>query len=66
MDWQPIQTAPKDGTWALLWNGRRLHIASYDRVESAWVSSFKTVTRRLAVLPEPTHWMPLPEPPGSA
>lgn len=61
--WQPIETAPKDGTWALVWNGFRRHIACFDRVENGWVSSFRTVTKRLVILPEPTHWMLPADPP---
>ncbi|MCA0276272.1 MAG: hypothetical protein LCH86_09725 [Proteobacteria bacterium] len=57
--WQPIETAPKDGTFVLVWNGNKLHCARYDSIESEWVSSFKTVTKRLAILPVPTHWMHL-------
>ena len=61
--WQPIETAPRAGELVLTWNGNRLHVAQHDRVEGDWVSSFKTVTKRLTVQPAPTHWMPLPPPP---
>lgn len=70
--WQDISTAPKDGTPVLL--GERTWSRSY---EGCWMNWLLTsygggppVTRRegwrLAVngtLADPTHWMPLPEPP---
>lgn len=63
VDWLPISTAPRDGTFVLVWNGRRLHVAAFDRIENGWISSFKTVTKRLMVEPPPTHWTPAPTPP---
>lgn len=60
--WQQIK--PKlDGTEYLTWNGRRYHVAKFDKVENEWVSSFTTVTKRLPISPRPTHWMPLPAAP---
>jgi len=58
MEWQPIETAPKDGTQFLAWTlapfGGR-----YDIIE--W--------NDILIMQEcdtpPSHWMPLPAPPGS-
>ena len=62
--WNTIFCAPRNGTEVLVWNGRRRHVALFDRVEDAWVSSFKTTTKRLIVTPPPTHWQHLPAPPS--
>ena len=61
--WQPIFCAPRNGTEVLVWNGRRRHVASFDKVEGEWVSSFKTTTKRLVVTPTPTHFQHLPDGP---
>jgi hypothetical protein len=67
--WQPIETAPKDGTNILLWWPMQFHCALTGHWANKWnpwigwkVSGwshdmFKT---------EPTHWMPLPNPPAAS
>lgn len=62
-EWQPIETAPRDGTLLFLWNGKKMQRGFWDKVDCAWVLAFKTTTRRKPVHPAPTHWMPLPNPP---
>lgn len=63
--WQPIDTAPKDGTRILAWvKGRPLDdnrcIVEWVEVagEGQWAISDNKWFRL-----HPTHWMPLPEPP---
>ena len=60
MSWQPIETAPKDGTLiigALIRDGKvwRVHEMKHNGL------AFYTVAG--GALPQMTHWMPLPEPP---
>jgi hypothetical protein len=67
-EWQPIETAPKDGTPVLIHvpTGQRpVYEAEWHRPwESAPEDKCWWQTRSGMVLPEhATHWMPLPEPP---
>ena len=60
--WQPIETAPKDGSYVLLAGKRREDIASGYWLQyayacnGAWIWPF--------VLKDPTHWVPLPKAPA--
>ena len=69
-EWQPIETAPRDGTPVLLhmrdgfvvgqWVRHRAHINCW-----AWmVLPWPECDFLFAV--DPAHWMPLPEPPEAA
>lgn len=52
LDWQPIETAPKDGTPVLTWDGAEcMVLAYYDDGTPDYY--------------QPTHWMPLPHPPSN-
>ncbi len=86
-NWQPIATAPRDGTevlctWVHDIDGRRwwsghVHVLAYwpnwhDEGKGAWVldGDFATKFDPDGIhheppynCSEPTHWMPLPEPP---
>jgi len=57
--WQPIETAPKDGTEVLVYVPRRLGPIY---AEARNVTGNQWWGRVLGNL-RPTHWMPLPEPP---
>lgn len=66
MDWQPIETAPRDGTRVLLYcAGGDIAAAEYvvasDGFAGWEVSHTETSAIYLAV--RATHWMPLPPPP---
>ena len=56
--WQPIATAPKDGTRFLFTNGEHVGVGRYVNGKAfaadSWGGVFNTV---------PSHWMPLPPPP---
>jgi hypothetical protein len=74
MQWQPIETAPKDGTVVLVapgLGGRSCSIAVFNRDQYArnsrpfWsrLDGFGMVS--FSRSNPPTHWMPLPTPPGA-
>jgi hypothetical protein len=56
-DWQPIETAPKDGTHVLAWWREEGDPPEVVRWSAGWVDDYGT--RYI----EPTHWQPLPSPP---
>ena len=60
-DWQPIETAPKDGTEILVFNGNSIWLVEteyemYPKDNGCGCCSH-------SIHDEVTHWMPLPEPP---
>lgn len=59
--WRPIATAPKDGREILTYAHEVIRTAKLDpKLGKYRVNAY-------AYLPiDPTHWMPLPEPPGPA
>jgi len=57
--WRDIATAPKDGTRFIAW-GPTMAVAECEWVRSAWYRSNQYPSV------EPTHWMPLPDPPATA
>ncbi len=63
MEWQPIETAPKDGTTILICK---------PGMKTPWMAKWEEMRRApdrwsaigLGRCPfDPTHWMPLPSPP---
>ncbi len=65
-EWQPIETAPKNGMKIDLWaDGRRWTDCQWGRFDEGSVAPFGALHwRNLNSLSAPTHWMPLPEPPA--
>jgi hypothetical protein len=59
-DWQPIETAPKDGTRVLTFGPDRIVTAYFDPGVRGHEREFPAGWRGAF---EPTHWMPLPAPP---
>jgi len=60
MDWQPIETAPKDGSDVLLCTDKGVHvIGKRNKHLHIWVERDGRETPRTI-----THWMPLPPPPN--
>ena len=65
--WRPIETAPKDGTDVLLWDGEEIFVGYWS--DSIWVSPgawVKEEHRSDTVTYIPTHWQPLPAAPTEA
>lgn len=65
MEWQPIETAPRDGTHIFAGSlpGRWMCSAFFEEHDSQWyvVGSHWTDAHDGTV--NPTHWQPLPSPP---
>lgn len=60
-EWQPIETAPKDGERIIAWWPiGKVIIAHYER--GGWESDAMWERRNL-LIPDLTNWMPLPKPP---
>ena len=65
--WRPIETAPKDGTLVIVGAPGYASVSARWGWESPWIDGWWCDGHRSdAVGPEftPTHWMPLPPPPG--
>lgn len=67
--WQPIETAPKDGSDILMFsarNGRR--VARYEpwrlSPKAEWFVAMQPGCSGGTYMTHPTRWMPLPEPPA--
>lgn len=80
MDWQPIETAPKDGTVVLIYQGKeecccataKYVDTSHKELEVVGQKGKKVISEWVEYTSgywdadgfyDPTHWMPLPEPP---
>ncbi|SOY81917.1 DUF551 domain-containing protein [Cupriavidus taiwanensis] len=65
--WQPIETAPMDGTPVLLY-ARAAFATAPVRVVGWWIYGQHwvacTFSPNKPTVLVPTHWMPLPTPPG--
>lgn len=70
MTWQPIETAPRDGTPVLVANAKgAMTTARWEKedcgtfVYEAWYLLFGGLNAEETEIEWPTHWMPLPAPP---
>lgn len=69
-DWRPIETAPKErvgpasyedhGPYLLLGLGKNMHVGCWHWHQNGKTGNWKTSGGVIF----PTHWMPLPPPPG--
>ena len=67
MEWQPIETAPKDkAIWLTNGNGYGKSMLPCRWVESknAWVFIYDNYSPQRGITFHPTDWMPLPIPPN--
>jgi hypothetical protein len=68
-EWQPIETAPKDGTWILIFHvhadggSNSTHVAKYDANSSGNSRGTRWKERAGSYNITATHWMPLPAAP---
>jgi len=60
MNWQPIDTAPKDGFHLLLFRPDIQFVGYWGGPNSGWRINAPGLP---AMWPLPTHWMPLPKSP---
>ena len=60
--WQPIETAPRDGTLIDLWAGERIANCAWNVPSKCWAERVGAGFggKHWAVVNNPTHWMPLP------
>jgi hypothetical protein len=68
VDWQTIETAPKDGTYILVY-GKHSRAIGYPgrQLTVRWDGqAWESADDGYGVYLTPTHWMPLPKPPGGA
>lgn len=64
-EWQPIETAPRDGTWLLLWCDWPFVGKWADKGKRAsgnWTEDADSINPIYGA----THWQPLPDPPKDA
>ena len=59
MDWQPIETAPKDATPILMWHAPNWTLIGWFYEDGSFYRTDGLSFNRK----DPTHWMPLPDPP---
>jgi len=69
-NWQPIETAPKDGTAILIyepppnWPTEKVGVVYVVVWESDYVKAWVEADgERYRTFDDSTHWMPLPQPP---
>jgi hypothetical protein len=64
-NWQPIETysPERDEAHVLLWNGTRVFVGWLSDDGDGWHDSTNPDEEDDAEKPQPTHWMPFPDPP---
>lgn len=65
MEWQPIETAPKNGRGAF-WAAAAYEVHGSGAMEPVYVDFYgdwRNLYTKQVIAWKPTHWMPLPPPP---
>lgn len=63
--WQPIDSAPKDGTDILMYDGEVVAIGWFSTDENQWVWDTDPICECYEVVNDPpTHWQPINPPQG--
>jgi len=69
-EWQTIENAPRDERWMLLWfpegfwaTGQQVAIGFWSTEDKDWFDNEAASRPMTDFGSQPTHWMPLPEPP---
>jgi hypothetical protein len=63
MEWQPIETAPKNGDFLIFFTTGYISVGRLFSGKYLAADSFGASRKNMQ--PEPSHWMPLPKPPAS-
>lgn len=67
-EWRPIETAPKDHTWILVWCEHGQYVVGWNDEDGIgwWVVDDNKHGPYMLRGSAPTHWFPLPTPPREA
>lgn len=65
MEWQPIETAPKDGTEIIIYCTDTKPCMGAFVADMGWCAPARFPGSWIDLPDHPTHWMPLPPPPHS-
>jgi hypothetical protein len=67
-EWQPIDTAPDDGRDVDLWAGDRRYADCHFHLCQWLYWSYESIDQEPSwrEVKNPSHWMPIPDPPGAA
>lgn len=65
MTWNPIETAPRDGSFFVVWNGDEMAILNWPEgcLLGRWHKRKGGWSGSSVLFPNPTHWMKRPQPP---
>jgi hypothetical protein len=59
MEWQPIETAPEEGVWALVYADGAINCAYVERGKT--LEDWTNPANPNVIQSQVTHWMPIPK-----